>query len=138
MGERQLHLFRGKRQQGERIPSPKEFNTHVALVSLLRHSLSPNWMFTHIASGEKRDPVTASRLKAMGVNPGWPDLIFVGPDRHTFWLELKREGGRASEQQKTVGAGLRACGHDYLITDSIELAVEALRARGIVRARVAA
>jgi hypothetical protein len=27
----------------------------------------PGWIYTHVASGEKRDQVTAARLKRMGV-----------------------------------------------------------------------
>ena len=138
MVERQLHLFKGKRQRGERLPSPKEFNVHVALASLLRRTIVPQWIFTHIPSGEKRDIVTASRLKAMGVMPGWPDFIFVGPGR-VFFLELKRKGsGRPSEDQRDVAAHVMACGCGYLMTDDIEDAIGALRDMGVVRATVSA
>jgi len=137
MVERQLHLFKGKRQRGERIPSPKEFDVHVALASLLRRTITPHWIFTHIPSGEKRDPVTASRLKAMGTMPGWPDFLFIGPGR-VFFLELKREGGRASREQKEIAAHLMACGCGYLLTSDLDDAIGTLRDLGVVRASVSA
>jgi hypothetical protein len=40
----------------------------------IRRWLDPRWRFTHIASGEYRDPVTAGRLQRLGVVAGWPDL----------------------------------------------------------------
>ena len=49
------------------------------------------------------------KLKRMGVKPGWPDFIFVGPRQRMFFLELKRRG----------------CDHDAVAsdeTDSFDLA----------------
>jgi hypothetical protein len=138
MDERQLNLFRGRRQRGERLPSPKEFNVHVALAALLRRATMPQWIWTHLPMGEKRDPVTASRLKAMGVMPGWPDFLFVGPGR-VFFLELKRKGsGRPSEEQRDVAAHVIACGCGYLMTDDLDDAIGTLRDLGVVRASVSA
>ena len=138
MDERQLHLFKSKRQRGERLPAPKEFKLHVALAKSIRLSIMPQWIFTHLPMGEKRDPVTASRLKAMGTMPGWPDFIFIGPGR-VFFLELKRKGsGRPSEEQRDVAAHVMACGCGYLMTDDIEDAIDTLRDLGVVRATVSA
>ena len=76
----------------------------------------PNWIYTHIASGEKRDPVTAARLKRMGVVSGFPDLLFFGPRREVYWIELKARSGRLSEAQADVASHLIAAGHGYLAT----------------------
>jgi hypothetical protein len=88
----QLHLFRGKRQRGIAPPSPSEYQLHCAVVDTVKRWLQPNWIFTHIASGEKRDPVTAARLKRMGVMAGFPDLVFIGPNGAVCWVELKGWG----------------------------------------------
>jgi hypothetical protein len=73
----------------------------------------PNWIFTHIASGEKRDQVTAARLKRMGVTAGFPDLMFIGPNGVVCWVELKAKGGRLSAAQAEVASHLVVCGHGY-------------------------
>jgi hypothetical protein len=70
----------------------------------------------------------------MGVNPGWPDFIFVGPNCSTFWLELKRaKTGRMSEEQADIAAHLVACGFNILITSSFDDAVATLKQLGILR-----
>ncbi len=116
-----------------KLAPPLEIKTHVALESVLRHSLNPNWMYTHIPAGEYRDKVTAARLKAMGLKPGWPDFIFVGPA--IFFLELKRKGGKPSEAQKEVAAGLKARGCHYHLSDTLDDAIATLHEVGIIRAR---
>jgi len=117
-----------------KLAPPLEIKTHVALERLLCLTLNPNWMYTHIPSGERRDKVTAARLKAMGLKAGWPDFIFVGPSNVLF-LELKRLGGKPSEAQKEVAAGLRARGCHYHLSDTLEDAIATLNEVGIIRAR---
>jgi VRR-NUC domain len=102
MTARQLHLFRSRRQRGCAPLSPSEYQLHCAVVDTVRRWIMPNWIYTHIASGEKRDPVTAARLKRMGVVSGFPDLVFFGPRREVYWIELKARSGRLSEAQADV------------------------------------
>ena len=135
--QRQLNLFRGKRQRGERPPTAKELALHMALEQLLLHDCSPFWRYTHIPSGELRDKRTAAKLKAMGVKPGWPDFMFVGP-RQMFFLELKRAGEKPSDEQDAIGLHIISCGFGWLWTSSLEDAVATLKQLGIVRATVSA
>jgi VRR-NUC domain. len=132
MDERQLHLFKGKRQRGVTLPPPLEFKMHVALVALLRHALLPNWWYTHIPAGEYRDKVTASRLKAMGLKPGCPDFMFIGPNT-LFFLELKRKGEKPSEAQREVAAMIKACGFLYHLSDTLDDAIFTLSQMSIIR-----
>jgi hypothetical protein len=134
----QLSLFKGPRQRGDALASPKEFDVHVALADFLRRWTLPGWHWTHIPLGEYRNPITASRLKRMGVQPGWPDFIFIGPGRAVFFLELKRRGHGQTPEQARIAAHLIDCGCTYLCTDDIEDALATLRELGIVRARVSA
>jgi hypothetical protein len=136
MPARQLHLFKGKRQRGAEPPSPSEYQLHCAVVDVVRRWIMPNWIFTHIASGERRDQVTASRLKRMGVTPGWPDLQFFGPQGQVCFVELKAKGGRLSEPQAAVASHLVAAGHGYLCSDSFEDIVATLKDWGIVRSGI--
>lgn len=131
----QLNLFKGRRQRGVKAPAPKEFKLHVSLAKILDISLMPGWRYTHLPFGEKRDPITAGRLKAMGTKPGWPDFIFVGR-RGVFWLELKRQGGRLSDAQEDVRDHLTMSGYPYKCTSDIEDAIATLKEYGIVRAKV--
>jgi hypothetical protein len=138
MEARQLQLFKGKRQRGERLPAPKEIALHIAVADLVRRWIAPGWSFTHLPMGEKRDKATAGRLQRMGVMAGWPDFIFIGPGPVVFFLELKRVGGRTSDEQEDVAFRLVGCGCLYLRTDNLDDAVGALRDLRIVRASVSA
>ena len=132
----QLNLFKGPRQRGVRVAPPKEFLLHVSLAKILKVSMMPGWRYTHLPFGEHRDAITAGRLKAMGVTPGWPDFMFTGPRASVFWLELKRKGLGLNENQKDVCKHLVGSGFGYLMTSDIEDAIATLKDMGIVRARV--
>jgi hypothetical protein len=93
----------------------------------------PGWRSTHIASVEYRDQVTAARLKRLGVMPGWPDLQSAGPGRRMFFLEMKRRGGRLSPAQVAMREHLERCGFEFLVTDDVDVAIETLKAAGILR-----
>lgn len=55
----------------------------------------------HIPNGGLRDPATAIQLQRAGVKPGVPDLLLPVARRgfHGLWIELKAQGGKASEEQ---------------------------------------
>jgi hypothetical protein len=144
---RQLNLFKSKRQRGTKPPAPLEFASHVFLADLLRRWCSPQWRFTHIANGENREhsvnpktgqrySVTGQRLQRMGMQPGWPDFLFAGPNAKLVWLELKRRGNRLSAAQEEIEQHLRECGFDYLVTDNVDEAVAWLKGLGILRATI--
>ena len=140
----QLNLFKGPRQRGTQPPPPKEFASQCFIADLLREFANPQWRWTAMPMGELRDHAinpktgkrfspTGQRLQRMGMTPGWPDFMFVGPQRMMFWLELKRRGrGHFSDEQIDIGAFLAACGHAYLATSSVKDAVAELQAFGIL------
>jgi hypothetical protein len=133
---RQLHLFKGGRQKP---PAPKELELHVHLVAFIRRWITSGWLFTHFASGERRDLLTAVRLKRMGVSRGFPDLVFFGPHRTTVFLELKRaDGSTLTDDQTDVRDRLQANGFAYVTTDNLKDALGVLKHYGIVRAEVSA
>jgi hypothetical protein len=144
---RQLSLFKGKRQRGIAPPPPPEFATHATLADICKRWINPHWKFTHLPLGEhrehrisrngKRYSPTGQRLQRMGVQPGWPDFVFCGPNAQVFWLELKRfKTGRLSEDQSEVLAHLVACGFAVLVTTSLDDAVATLKQAGILRSNV--
>jgi len=138
---RQLSLLKGRRQRGTAPPTPKESELHTQLVYLIDTWPAPGstWKYTHIASGEKRDIVTAARLKRMGVKRGWPDFIFVErARRQVFFLELKRKGEKPSDEQVIISNHLMHSGCGYCCTDSFADAVSILKNIGVLRATVSA
>src|SRR5215468_1632460 len=90
--ERDLDLFKGKRQRGTKPPPAKEFDLHVLIADVLRRWASRKWRWTHLPMGEYRTPATAGRLKRMGVTSGWPDFMLFHISGRVCFLELKRRG----------------------------------------------
>jgi hypothetical protein len=141
MSERQLHLFRSKRQRGIRVDySSSEFKMHCAVADTLKRWATPNWIFSHFPAGEKRTAATGARLKKMGVQAGWPDLVFLAPQGHPIqrpmFLELKRRGGKLTEAQAGFAAWCVANGCPHAVAYSYDEAVAALKRWGVLRAGV--
>jgi hypothetical protein len=130
---KQLSLFKSRRQKGTAPPAPSEFAVHCLVVDTVKRWIMPGWIFTHIASGEKRDPATAAKLHRMGVVGGFPDLVFFGPGGAVCFIELKAKGGRLSEAQIAVRQHLVASDHGYLCSSDFREVVETLKAWGVVR-----
>ena len=59
-------------------------------------------LFIHIQNEGKRSLTTARILKAMGLQPGFPDLLILEPkgEYHGLAIEMKTETGRLSENQR--------------------------------------
>lgn len=73
----------------------------------------------HVPNGEKRDRVTAMKLKAMGVVAGIPDLEFHFWKR-TFFLECKTPTGSVSKDQKKIHSILEEHGFRVFVFRSLE------------------
>ena len=87
-----------------------ENQIHEAVVGHLRMRCRRDVHWHHPATGELRDPATATKLKRMGVRAGLPDLLLLIAGR-LHGLELKRErGGRVSPAQRAMHDELRAAG----------------------------
>jgi VRR-NUC domain len=58
------------------------------------------WAF-HIPNGGIRDPITASRMRAMGLKAGVPDIFLpvTRRQKHGLFLEMKIERGKLSDNQ---------------------------------------
>lgn len=69
--------------------------------------------------------IAQNKAKAMGMKPGYPDLIahYRG---WTLGFEVKAEGGRMSPTQKAMQAQFEAQGIPYAVVRSIEDVREAL------------
>jgi VRR-NUC domain-containing protein len=119
-------------------PAAKEIAIHCMVADVLRRWLSPGWRFNHIASGEYRLPATAARLKKMGVQPGWADLILINSAGQAFFLELKRRGGHLSEAQEQFAQWCGEHSIPFAWADSLDEALAVLRRWGALRVEIAA
>ena len=79
----------------------EEFQIQVAVVNWFRAAF-PQVLFTASAGGMRTSIGTGRKMKMMGYTAGCPDLIFFAPRGgfHGLLIELKREGGTCSPEQK--------------------------------------
>jgi hypothetical protein len=117
-----------------KAPPPKESQVQEALVELLDTDINPQWRYTAIPAGEKRDIRTAMKLQRNGVKKGFPDFVFVHVTGAVFWLELKRPGTapRLSPEQEDMRSFLMR-GGNYFMTNHLDDAIIELTAMGIMR-----
>jgi hypothetical protein len=86
-----LAIAAGRRVRPRKVvaPRPLELQLHMAVADLLRRFARPDWRWSHFPAGEHRDVRTAAKLKAMGTQPGWPDLILFDPSGKLHALEYR-------------------------------------------------
>jgi hypothetical protein len=73
-------------------------------------------------AGVYLDLRTASRMKAMGLRPGYPDLhlLVASKGSHALFIELKSTKGRASKVQQDFHHKLRSQDYTVIICKSFE------------------
>ena len=96
-----------------------EFALHCAVADLLRVSVPNDILWSHLPFGEARTKRTAGWLKAMGVTPGWPDFLILGPGGPVM-IELKAKGQGLSAPQKECHRKARALGYTVYLARSVE------------------
>lgn len=129
-------MSRPKRQQ-------PEHDLQIQVVEFLTRALPADAVFFHVPNGGKRTKAEAGRFKAMGVKAGVPDLVVFW--KYTWgspgltkviWLELKAPGtahrpSATTDEQDTMQAALRDCGHAVYVVDNLDDIEAALRQCGI-------
>lgn len=86
----------------------------------------------HPANGGRRGLLEAIRFKAMGVQPGTPDLILLTP-RGAYFIEVKTSKGALSRPQKAFIDQAMDMGFGCAIVRSVEDASRAFIAWGLPR-----
>jgi hypothetical protein len=117
--QRQLSLFKGKRQKGTKPPPALERATHIAVADLLRVGLKRDWWASHIPAGEKRSEATGKLLKRMLLVPGMSDFMLLGPGKVCF-LEIKRKPNKLTPAQMLFGKMALSAGAGYGVAYSYE------------------
>ena len=135
--------FVGSRERP--IPHPSEAKAQRAFVSELRTSplLRRDWRWTRFSAGDVPDEKWAGVMYAMGVNPGWPDLVFASP-RDTrrgvvakmHGMEWKHPNGVLRHEQQEMYRWFLENGWEWeTVTDS-KSAWKALQSWGALRFEV--
>lgn len=87
--------------------------------------------FAHVPNGERRDPVTGGRLKAMGVRAGVPDLLLWIRGGRALGIELKAGLGKISPEQMYWHARVSSLGHRVYVCRSVDEVEAVLRIEGV-------
>ena len=77
-------------------------------------------MYAHVPNGGARSASEGSRLKKMGVRPGFPDLILIFPGGRSAYVEMKAGTGKLSPDQGHWYDSLVFHGHSYYVCRSLE------------------
>ena len=85
-------------------------------------------MLFHIPNGGSRNKLEAYNLKRQGVKAGVPDLCLPVPrgKYNGLYIELKKENGRASTDQRWWGEQLQSQGYYWQICYGWEAAVKTI------------
>lgn len=76
-----------------------------------QHLRATGVMFFHTPNEAKRNPIEASRLTALGLTPGVPDLCILLEGARTLWIELKTDKGKVSKHQENWAKKATRRGH---------------------------
>jgi len=106
-----------------------------AVFQHLRARGAPGLFAFHPANGGYRKPVEAAIMKGLGVVAGTPDVFIVHNGR-CFAMELKIEGGRATQKQHECIAALERAGAFTCIAEGLDRALACLTAWGLLRGDV--
>lgn len=100
--------------------SHPELKLHISVVAQIRRC-APDVLFFHVPNGgyilDKRQ---VAKLKAQGLLPGAPDLVFVIPGGEVGFIELKAEGGTLTPAQEEFQGRCIELGARYVVARSPE------------------
>ena len=84
----------------------------------------------HVPNGGKRALTTAKLFKRLGVTPGISDYFLAVPsgEYHGLWIEVKREGGTVSAEQKRWINLMRGFGYCAVVAYGYDECIEWTRA----------
>lgn len=109
-----------------------EQTIHLAVAQHLRTRGVPGVVWWHTPNGGQRGKAAGGILKAMGMRAGVSDFIFVHADR-IYALELKAEGGRATEAQLQFLSEIDRAGAFTALPTGLDAALATLEAWGLIR-----
>jgi hypothetical protein len=109
--------------------SNPEHKLQVAVRQYLLVALPPTVEWTSSLAGAYLSPSQRMKAKAGGLRHGFPDLMFILPDRTVRFLELKTDTGRLSDDQRRVLSRLHP--DHWAVVRSVDEAATALTRWGV-------
>jgi hypothetical protein len=133
-----LMIAEGRKPRARKAENatPKELDLHLWVADLLRRFARHDWRWSHFPAGEHRDVRTAAKLKAMGVQRGWPDFILFNPTGLLHALELKRAGGRLTDDQEAFEAWCVGNSVPHSVCNTLDGAIGVLSTWGALRVQI--
>lgn len=109
-----------------------EQKIHIAVAQHLRTRAVSGLVWFHPANGGFRSKREGALLKAMGVRAGVSDFILFHAGK-LFCLELKAEGGRATEAQMTFLSDIDRAGAFTALPVGLDAALATLESWGLLK-----
>jgi hypothetical protein len=103
-----------------------EAQLHRAVAAFLRLALKPPTTWTTMPAGGG-GRVRGAQLKAMGLQPGWPDIIILDRGPNVIGLELKTKVGKQAPAQRMIAQAFKDVQAWYILCRSVEEVEKALR-----------
>lgn len=103
-----------------------EAQIQAAIIKLLQLKALPSVIWYAVPNGEKRDKITAARLKRLGVAAGVPDIALVLPNGKAAFIEVKQPGGRLSLEQVAFASRCFQQGIPHAVVTSVDEAERVL------------
>src|SRR4051812_31638617 len=100
------------------------------VVDGLRAALPKTWLVCHVPNGGYRTPAEAAIFKAMGVVPGFPDIMVLGDAEWgagAWFLELKAGKAGPTDVQQACHETLRNLGFGVEVARSWDEVLDAAR-----------
>jgi hypothetical protein len=123
-----LMLAQSQKPRPRKMPviRPKESKLQCDVAKVLRSHALPTWRWSHFPAGEKRDVITGARLKQMGLQRGFPDVILISPAGLFHALELKRLGEDLTDDQEAFQTWCVRHAVPYSVADTFDQALAVL------------
>lgn len=87
------------------------------------------WQGKQVYSKEFKQPVLINLRRIQGLPKGFSDLLFVGPNRNTAFIETKNEVGCLRPDQKNFLERMRSIGYPAGVARSVDEAVKLIEHR---------
>jgi hypothetical protein len=115
---------------GKKLPRKKraqpEQQLHKAVARFLRVALKPPTTWTTMPAGGG-GRIRGAQLKAMGLQPGWPDIIVLDRGPNVIGIELKAKKGTQQPAQRMIAQAFKDVQAWYILCRSVEEVEKALR-----------
>jgi hypothetical protein len=133
-----LAICEGRKARARKAPltAPKEYRLQTDVADVLKDHALPEWRWSHFPAGERRDVRTGARLKRMGLQKGWPDIVLINPAGLFHGLELKRIGQDLTEDQEAFQRWAIRHNVSHSVAYSLDEALAALDYWGCLRIKI--